>query len=229
MPDLRPHIRIALLDDHAIVRYGIEYRLSSEPDFVLVGSFENSRTMITSLRSSPADVLLIDYVLGPTEIDGASLISALRSKFPESHILVLSSHYDPATVRLAMRVGARGFVGKSQDVAVIVKAIRTVASGSVFLHADMAYRLSETSVAAYVGAKVENPEGEAKLLTGARLSVKEREVIRCFLDGMTVSEIAQKFDRSAKTISTQKSMVFRKLGVSSDNELFKLKHMLEEL
>lgn len=54
-------------------------------------------------------------------------------------------------------------------------------------------------------------------------------MIRCFLDGMTVSAIALKFDRSAKTISTQKSMAFRKLGVSSDNELFKLKYLLTEL
>ena len=126
-------------------------------------------------------------------------------------------------------MGARGFVGKSQDVALIVKAIRTVASGSVFLDADMSYRLAEISVAATVETKVESPSGEAKLLTGAKLSVKEREVIRCFLDGLTVSDIAQKFGRSAKTISTQKSMAFRKLGVTSDNELFKLKHMLEEL
>ncbi|CAM3359487.1 response regulator transcription factor [Pseudomonas fluorescens] len=229
MFDLRPQIRIALLDDHAIVRFGMASRLSSEPDFIVVGSFENSRTMIAALRDAPADVLLIDYALGPTEIDGVSLIRALNSRFPKSSILVLSSHYDPATVALALRVGARGFVGKSQDVALIVKAIRTVASGSVFLDADMSYRLAEISVAATVETKVESPSGEAKLLTGAKLSVKEREVIRCFLDGLTVSDIAQKFGRSAKTISTQKSMAFRKLGVTSDNELFKLKHMLEEL
>lgn len=218
-----------MLDDHAIVRFGMASRLSSEPDFIVVGSFENSRTMIAALRDAPADVLLIDYALGPTEIDGVSLIRALNSRFPKSSILVLSSHYDPATVALALRVGARGFVGKSQDVALIVKAIRTVASGSVFLDADMSYRLAEISVAATVETKVESPSGEAKLLTGAKLSVKEREVIRCFLDGLTVSDIAQKFGRSAKTISTQKSMAFRKLGVTSDNELLKLKHMLEEL
>lgn len=229
MSDLRPQIRIAVLDDHAIVRYGMASRLSNEPDFIVVGSYENSRTMIAGLRDAPADVLLVDYALGPTEIDGVSLIRALNRRFPESSVLVLSSHYDPATVALALRVGARGFVGKSQDVALIVKAIRTVATGSVFLDADMSYRLAEISVAASEETQVESTKGEAKLLAGAKLSVKEREVIRCFLDGLTVSDIAQKFGRSAKTISTQKSMAFRKLGVVSDNELFKLQHMLEEL
>ncbi|MFB3305990.1 response regulator [Pseudomonas sp. AMR01] len=229
MFDLRPQIRIAHLDDHAIIRYGIRLRLLKEPDFVVVGSFENSHTMITSLHNTPADVLLVDYSLGPTEIDGVSLIRALNAKFSESKILILSSHYDPAIVALTLRVGARGFVGKSEDVSQIVKAIRTVATGSVYLDADMSLRLAEISVAATPASTVEHSKGEAELLAGAKLSVKEREVIRCFLDGMTVSDIAGKFDRSAKTISTQKSMAFRKLGVSSDNELFKLKLMLEYL
>jgi two-component system capsular synthesis response regulator RcsB len=229
MPDLSALIRIALLDDHAIVRYGMALRLSEEPDFIVVGSFETSHAMISSLRNTPADVLLVDYSLGPTEIDGVSLIRSLSVKFPDSKILILSSHYDSATVALTLRVGARGFVSKSEKVSQIVKAIRTVAAGFVYLDAEMSYRLAEISVATKVEAQVEHTKGESRLMAGAKLSVKEREVIRCFLDGMTVSEIAIKFERSAKTISTQKSMAFRKLGVSSDNELFKIKHMLEEL
>lgn len=229
MPGYRPEIRVALLDDHAIVRHGIVSQLSKEPDFLIVGSYENSRTMITGLRGAPADVLLVDYALGPSEIDGVSLIRALRTKFPESRILVFSSHYEPATVALALRVGARGFVGKSQDMSEIVKAIRAVAAGSVYLDADMSYRLAESSTGDAQESEPAMDEAQAKLLAGSKLSIKEREVIRCFLDGMTVSQIAEKFGRSAKTISTQKSMAFRKLGVTSDNELFKLKHMLEEI
>ncbi|RYF49907.1 MAG: response regulator transcription factor, partial [Comamonadaceae bacterium] len=64
---------------------------------------------------------------------------------------------------------------------------------------------------------------------GAKLSQREREVLRCFLNGMTVGEIAKKFDRSAKTISTQKFTAYRKLGVSSDNELFKIARLLGDL
>jgi len=229
MFDTRPQIRIALLDDHEVVRYGMASRLSIETDFVVVGSFESSRTMIASLCTAPADVLLVDYALGPTEIDGVSLIRGLSAKFPDSYILVLSSHYDPATVSLALRVGARGFVGKSQDVSGIIRAIRTVASGAMYLEPQMSYQLAQSKIPTILEPDTKTPHGDAKLLLGAKLSVKEREVIRCFLEGMTVSAIALKFDRSAKTISTQKSMAFRKLGVSSDNELFKLKYLLTEL
>jgi DNA-binding NarL/FixJ family response regulator len=197
---------------------------------VVVGSYESSFTMIAGLAAAPADVLLIDYSLGPEHVDGVSLIRALKAKFVESRILVLSSHYDPAIVALAMRVGADGFVGKSQSVNDIAKAIRAVASGARYLSHDMAYRLEEASVRC-VKSEVQAPlvEDGADLLAGVPLSVKEREVIRCFLEGMSVTQIARKFNRSTKTISTQKSTAFRKLGVTSDGELFKIKHMLSEL
>ncbi len=222
-------IRVAILDDHAVVRYGIALRLSQEPDLAVVGNYENSRSMVAGLRTVAADVLLVDYSLGPSELDGVSLIRGLRLKFPKSQVLVFSSLYHPATVALALRVGARGFVGKTQEMNKILYAIRTVASGAVYLDTDMSYRLVDINV-----AKVdidEEPAGanaQSRLIAGAPLSVREREVIRCFLDGMTVSQIARKFGRSAKTISTQKSTAFRKLGITTDNGLFKIKHMLEE-
>jgi DNA-binding NarL/FixJ family response regulator len=226
----RSCIRVAILDDHVIVRHGLSSCLATEPDMVVVGSYESSATMIAGLAAAPADVLLVDYSLGPEQVDGVSLIRALKAKFSESRILVLSSHYDPAIVALAMRVGADGFVGKSQSVDHIAKAIRAVASGARYLSHDMAYRLEEASVRC-VKSEVQAPlvEDGADLLAGVPLSVKEREVIRCFLEGMSVTQIARKFNRSTKTISTQKSTAFRKLGVTSDGELFKIKHMLSEL
>ncbi len=81
-----PSIRIAVLDDHAVVRVGIVARLSAEPGIVVTGSYESSRAMIAGLRAEPADLLLIDYSLGPSELDGISLIRALRSKFPQSRV-----------------------------------------------------------------------------------------------------------------------------------------------
>lgn len=231
--NLPPQIRVALLDDHAVVRYGTASRLAEEPNLLIVGSYETSRAMITGLRDAPADVLLVDYALGPAEIDGVSLIRALATKFPDSAILVFSAHYDPATVALALRVGARGFVGKSLGMAKLVQAIQTVATRSVYLDPDMSYQLVETPLVDTSNASDANAlsapgDASEKVIAGSSLSIKEREVIRCLLGGMTVSEIATKFNRSAKTISTQKSVAFRKLGVTSDIGLFKLMHMLDE-
>lgn len=214
-------IRIALLDDHAVVRHGLANTLAAEADFDIVGVYERSRDLIAGLAKAPADLLLLDFSLNPDELDGVSLIRALRVKFPACQILILSSHHDPATVGLAMRVGARGFVGKGEEMAQLVKAVRRVAGGAVYLNADMTYRLAE-SVTSAAEDKSEAPDP----LVQAELTSREQEVIRCYLAGMTVSDIAEKFNRSIKTISTQKTSAFRKLGVTSNNELFKLNKII---
>lgn len=218
-------LRIALLDDHAVVRHGLVARLGAEPDIDVVGAYSTSRELIAGLLAAPADVILLDYALGPDELDGVSLIRALRAKFPDCPILVLSTHHEPATVALALRVGARGFVGKGEEMAELVKALRKVVSGAVYLSAEMSYRVAEASTT--FDAR-EGEDGADALLLGAALSAREREVIRCYLAGMTVTEIAEKFKRSIKTISSQKTTAFRKLGVTSNNELFKIRHTIGE-
>lgn len=217
-------LRIALLDDHAVVRHGLMTGLQAETDFSLVGVYGKSRDAIDGLAESPADLLLLDFELGAGELDGVSLIRALRVKFPECRILVLSSHHESATVALALRVGARGFVGKSADMAEVINAIRTVAQGEVYLSDDMSYRVAEATTA----HRDRDADSGESTLQGASLTAREREVIRCYLAGMTVSEIAEKFNRSIKTISTQKAAAFRKLGVTSNNGLFKIRHSLEQ-
>ncbi|WP_200880245.1 response regulator transcription factor [Janthinobacterium sp. RA13] len=218
-------LRIALLDDHAVVRHGLVARLGAEPDIDVVGAYSTSRELIAGLLAAPADVILLDYALGPDELDGVSLIRALRAKFPDCPILVLSTHHEPATVALALRVGARGFAGKGEEMSELVKALRKVVSGAVYLSAEMSYRVAEASTT--FDAR-EGEDGADALLLGAALSAREREVIRCYLAGMTVTEIAEKFKRSIKTISSQKTTAFRKLGVTSNNELFKIRHTIGE-
>lgn len=218
-------IRIALLDDHAVVRHGLMEALAAEPDLKVVGVYGRSRDLIGGLSESPADLLVLDFSLGPDELDGASLIRAVRVKYPNCQVLVLSAHHDPATVSLAMRIGARGFVGKGEDMQQLLKAIRQVASGTVYLSPIMTYRLAEAVTS-------ESPKRAAETLDAfaqAELSSREQEVIRCYLAGMTVSEIARKFNRSLKTISAQKASAFRKLGVTSNNELFKLNKIISPL
>jgi DNA-binding NarL/FixJ family response regulator len=85
----------------------------------------------------------------------------------------------------------------------------------------MSYRVPEAAIDAV------NDANNASALKSASLTAREQEVIRCYLAGMTVTEIAEKFNRSIKTISTQKAAAFRKLGVTSNNGLFKIKHTLD--
>ncbi len=202
--------------------------LSQNRDIFVIGEFETSRDMIRTLVDQPVDVLLIDYSLGPTEVDGISLIKMLRIKFPDARILVFSALYDPATVALALRSGAHGFVGKGGREEEIVLALRKVAAGGTYCDPQMTYLLSGASTEQIEPLARDTPADPALsastsgLLDGASLSGREREVIRCLLAGMTISDIAIKFGRSPKTISAQKGTAYRKLGVTTDNGLFKL-------
>ncbi|MGY2409393.1 response regulator [Pseudomonas pergaminensis] len=216
-------VRIAILDDHAVVRHGLVSHLAEESSIEIVGVYETSRELIRGMATMPANVLLLDFALGRDELDGVSLIRALRSRFPDCRILMVSSHHESATVSLALRVGARGFVGKDEGLGSLVKAIRTVASGAIYLSADMSYQVAD---AARPGESTQTPISD-NALQRAALSAREQEVIRCYLEGMTVTEIAEKFNRSIKTISTQKATAFRKLRVTSNNGLFKIMKTLD--
>lgn len=105
----------------------------------------------------------------------------------------------------------------------LISAVRVVASGAVYLSPDMSYRVAEATAVNYDGG--EQSRGDA--LRFVSLSAREQEVIRCYLAGMTITDIAEKFNRSIKTISSQKASAFRKLGVISNNELFRIKHIIE--
>ncbi len=226
-------LRIALLDDHPLILQGFSSRIASENDFHLVGSYTSSKVMLEALRRESVDVLVMDYSLHKGELDGLNLLRLLRIRFPKIRILVFSSMEMPATVSLVIRNGARGYIGKSQDLEELVSAIRVVAAERVYLTVEVLEELGGVPVASEIpetqGADDEF-ESEARS-SGveewqAVLSPREQEVIRCCLDGMTVSKIAEKFSRSHKTISGQKQSAFRKLGISNDRELFKVCSMM---
>lgn len=217
-------LRVAILDDHAMIRKGFGFHIGSEHDLKLVAMYASSCELLAGLRSESVDVLVLDYSLQQDELDGLNLIRLLRIRHPEVRILVFSSAESLATISLALRAGARGFVGKSQEVEELLEAIRTVAGERVYLAPDIALELGHVHAGHAddeVSRSVRVDSGSA-LVSNPLLSPKEQEVLRCCLEGMSVSQIAHKFSRSRKTISGQKQSAFRKLGVSCDSELYKI-------
>jgi two-component system capsular synthesis response regulator RcsB len=233
LPSLNRRLRVALLDDHAAILHGLAARLAQETDIDIVGAFSGSQEMIRALQTAPADFLLIDYALGNNDIDGHNLIRLLRIRFPNAKIIVTSAHDNQATVMLAIQAGASGFVGKGQNLDDLIAAIRAVAKGGTYLPPEVAAELHSRGTPQQVpppasADDADNAADDATILQGnAELTPREREVLRCFLSGMSVAQIAEKFSRSNKTISTQKQAGFRKLGVRSDAEFFQIHHQLD--
>jgi len=216
-------LRIVLLDDHALIREALKVRLAAEADFHIIGVHAGSAELLAALRGEVPDLLVLDYQLREEDLDGLRLIQLLRSHYPNMRILIFSSIERPATVNMAIRAGASGFFGKSQKTEDLVRAVRTVGLDRLYLSPEMAAMLgSLSSSPPPVSPGEERLPGADPLVDYPALSPKEREVLRCCLEGMSVQQIAQKFLRSRKTISGQKQAAFRKLNITTDTELFKL-------
>ena len=220
-------LRIILLDDHALIREALEVRFSLEADFKVQGVCSTSRELLESLNRAEADLVVLDYQLADADIDGLRLIQSVRRRHPSIRIVIYSSSEKPATVNMSLRAGANGFVGKSQPTDELLRAVRMVALDRIYLAPAMAAEL-EKIPAAQMLPEGDDPDHAFTLSDQPNLSPKESEVLRCCLEGMSVSQIASKFTRSRKTISGQKQAAFRKLGIKTDTELFKLQVQLKK-
>ncbi|MBP5076235.1 response regulator transcription factor [Pseudomonas chlororaphis] len=222
-------LRIAVLDDHSLIRVALEMKLSREADFKVVGVFPTGQDLLGALPELEVDLLILDYVLGADELDGLNLLRMIRRLHPDLLILISSSTERPSVVNLTLNAGANGFCGKSEDVARLVEAVRKVAAGDTYISPLLAYELGRDPAEARETTLDDSSQGGEILFSDPILSPKEQEVLRCCLEGMSVSQIARKFSRSMKTISGQKQAAFRKLGVRTDAELFKLEQSLKAL
>ncbi|MGY6239532.1 response regulator transcription factor [Burkholderia ambifaria] len=219
-------ITVALLDDHPIVTFGLALRLQDEADITIVGCYASASDLIAafSVRTMHIDVLITDYQLRPGDIDGINLIRLLKIKMPAVKIVVSSVFHTLSTVMLAMNAGVRGFVGKEEPLEQLVKVVREVARG-----AHRVNSLLDAEAGAYHAASVATAKNGTSRACQApvTLTLREREVLRCFATGMSVSDIAAKFRRSLKTISTQKQSAYRKLGIRTDFELYAIVDKLD--
>lgn len=223
-------INVMLLDDHILILIGMQNLLLDEPDLECVASLTSSKELVQALEEHIVDVLVLDFQLQPGDIDGLNLIRLLQSQYPRLRLLVISSLHTPATVALALRYGAAGFIGKELPPCELPQAIRRVAAGRVYLHPQMLDALRESELS--IGNSDCPDNTEQASITGfsraIELSAREHEVLRCCLSGLSVTQIAEKFNRSIKTISTQKQNAFRKLGLRNVNELFKVQYELDK-
>lgn len=226
-PISRP-LHVMLLDDHEFILHGICLTLSAHSDIRVLGSYTHTQPLFAALSRETVDVVVMDYCLRPGELDGLNLLRGLRLRCPQARILVISSLYTPSTVSLALRCGASGFVGKELDAEVLPMAIRKVASGQVYVHPAMAERLADNDVEVEDLVDSVPPMGAGlPRIKPSVLTMREHEVLRCCLQGQSVTDIAEKFSRSVKTISAQKQSAFRKLGLRNNNELFNSRSQFE--
>ena len=193
-------IRLAIVDDHAILRQGLRSVLEREQDLVVVGEASTEPEAEAMVASARPDVVLLDLKLSAgSEFEGLSLCTKLYSAHPGIGLLVLTTFLDEDLVVRAVHAGARGYVVKDVDTTELVRAIRAISSGqSAF---------DSRSAAAVVRSM--NGRTEPR----QQLTERELEVLRLLATGMSNNKIGEQLYISATTAKFHVSNIMRKLEV----------------
>jgi DNA-binding NarL/FixJ family response regulator len=196
-------IRVAIADDHAIVRAGLRALLACETDMVLVAMAADGMEAIDIAARLSIDVFLVD--LSMPVLDGVEVIARIRTVAPRTRILVLTMHAMPEFVRPALRAGAHGYVVKGTGLDDLITAIRAVHVGERFLDPAAAVVMQEEQA---LGFGANAPKDDLD-----RLTPREREVLRMIATGHTNRSVAAALGLSPKTVDSHRTNLMRKLGV----------------
>ncbi|MEI6779680.1 MAG: response regulator transcription factor [Verrucomicrobiota bacterium] len=196
-------IRIAMVEDEVLMGKVLQAWLSREADFVFVGLAADSAAGWTLCQAARPDLVLMDIELNGE--DGLALVRRLLAALPKTRILFISGLLDPATVWEVLQSGGHGYVEKSEDPAVLVAAIRTVAGGGFY------YSPAFQAVRA---ERLSRPDAFHKVL-----SEREREVLRRVASGWDDARTAASLGIASGTVEAHRKHMRQKLGVHSDREL----------
>jgi len=191
-------IRILVVDDHAVVRQGLNMFLGLDPDLEVVGEAENGEEAIRLTRELNPDVVLMDLLM--PVMDGIAAIAAIRRDFPDTEVIALTSVLEDEAVMKAMRAGAMGYLLKDTQAEELCRAIKAAAAGQVQLSPRVAARLMR---------EVRAPDSPEKL------TERETDVLRLLALGRANKEIALELNIGEKTVKTHVSAILHKLGVPS--------------
>lgn len=214
MPDV---IRILLVDDHAVLRSGLEALLELEPDMEVVGGVGSGEEAIHRVTQLRPDVVVMDLDMpGMGGLEATQQIAALGLPV---RVLVLTSHEEERSLLAVLEAGGSGYVHKSKAEDDLIEAIRAVARDEVFLYPTATRLLLQ-------GYRRAEERGETN--PTEELSEREREVLVLTAEGFSSSEVGKKLFLSPKTVDTYRARIMKKLGLGHRSELvrFALQHGL---
>jgi two-component system invasion response regulator UvrY len=198
-------IRVGIVDDHAIVRSGLRQYLSDHVDIRVTGEAANGSEALELARQGEVDVLLLD--LSMPDQSGVDALAAIKARFPDLAVLILSGFPETHYATTLLRQGASGYLNKECDPEEIVTAIRTVARGRRYITAAVAEMLADG--AAGMGDK----------LPHEALSERELQVFLRLAKGETIGHMAEAMFLSVKTVSTYRTRVLEKLKLQTNSDL----------
>ncbi|AEF23921.1 response regulator [Pseudomonas fulva] len=194
-------IRIALVDDHILVREGIRTLLSMVEHFEIAGEAGSGSEALELVAREQPDILLMD--IGLKDINGLELTGIIKKRHPATKVLILSMYDNQEYVSSSLRMGASGYVLKEAPSQDIISAIDVLAVGGRFYSGDVAHKL----------AQEETEEGE--------LTPRERQVLLMMAQGLNNKAMARELAISVRTVETYRLNIRRKLDIEKPADLVK--------
>ncbi len=195
---MRIPIRLLIVDDHVMIRMGMAALMADEEDIAIVGEASTAKDAMTLYDELMPDVTVMDGML--PDLHGVEATKAIVGKHPDAKIIMVSINESAEDIHRAIEAGASGYVSKSQNQDVIIRAIRSVASGQQFLEPELARRLS------------------ARAATNS-LSQREIEVLRLVAEGFANKQIGVELGLSENTVKTHLTRIMAKLDVHDRTSL----------
>lgn len=209
-------IRVLIVDDHPVVRAGIRQLVSDERDISVVAEAGSGVEALERLKQRDVDVVLLDISM--PGIDGIETLKRIVAEYRNVHVLVLSMYAEEQYARPMLKAGAAGYLTKQAAPDLLVSALRTVAAGRRFVSPALAEQ-----IAGEIARGDERP-------AHAQLSSREHQIFLRLAAGDSVSQIAQLLGLSVKTVSTYRTRVMEKTGLTRNAELtmYAIRHGLIE-
>mgnify|MGYP003347351394 FL=1 len=205
---MKDPVRLLLADDHPAIIAGVKAYIHGAAGIEIIGTAHSSTEMVAFLDRNPCDVLVTDYAMpGGNYGDGIPLLSFILRRYPGVRVLVLTMMDNPAVLSAIAATGVQGVLSKSDDLTHIVPAVHAAMLGQSYF--------SPTARAILDASKETQGPGTQTLTR------RESEVVRLFVSGLSVGEIAERLHRSKQTVSTQKNSAMRKLGLEREADLFR--------
>ncbi|MEW6401658.1 MAG: response regulator transcription factor [Chloroflexota bacterium] len=192
------HIRILIVDDHAVVRKGLAMVLRLEPDLEVVGEAENGRVGLEMAKRLSPDIVLVDLVM--PEMDGQQMVLALRKSNPKIKAMMLTGTEVDDRVFDLVAAGIEGYVLKQIEPAELVRAIHAVVHGEAYLHPDVMKKV------------VGRMQGQLQQPSLIMLTPRELEVLEWMASANTYRQIAKQLSVSEETIRSHAKNILEKMG-----------------
>jgi len=205
---LQKKARVLVVDDHAVVRKGLQFFLESNPSFEVVGEAASGEESVTKARQLSPDIILMDVRM--PGINGIEACRMILEEQPEIKVIMLTSYSDEESVMASILAGARGYILKKVDTDILMRDLERVSQGESLLDPAVTQQVFEKIKSLTKSSSVDDA-----MKTLNQLTNQEKRILALIAQGKTNKEIAAEIFISAKTVRNYVTNILTKLNLSN--------------